>query len=393
MGGGKLRRGRGWVMRGGRGAGGVRRAAARAREGDWEEDRGGCAGTRSPGRRSARAHESVPPTNARPRSAGVVGRGPSLGAELRACMLVLMHPAFLFAAGGAAQRCAALRRTTHHTLPRSSRTLRMHRCCVALGADCLCMLPRLFRRAGYPALPPPILNSTHPPTRVSEQLPRAPCGAVASKRRLSTTTLCCGRRRSARCAAPLRPARTALERAQAQVSERARWRARLIAVMPARWRLPDNRSSPGLSRLVRRFATPATCVVHARQCASAISQLKEGSTVVINLSAIGSVDEQQRSIDFVAGGCYAMDGHQECLAEGVFLFAPSDMPVATASSRRDALVSLAKVGGDEHGEMDQQHMQQHMQQEQQQQDFGAEQPPRQHGGHDSAGSHPPGATY
>eukprot|EP00793_Prasinoderma_coloniale_P004752 PRCOL_00000513-RA len=79
------------------------------------------------------------------------------------------------------------------------------------------------------------------------------------------------------------------------------------------------------------------------ECASAISQLKEGSTVVINLSAIGSVDEQQRSIDFVAGGCYAMDGHQECLAEGVFLFAPSDMPVATASSRRDALVSLAKV--------------------------------------------------
>jgi len=69
-----------------------------------------------------------------------------------------------------------------------------------------------------------------------------------------------------------------------------------------------------------------------------------GSTVVINPSAIRCVDEQQRSIDFVAGGCYAIGGHQECLAEGVFLFAPSNMPFATATSRRDALVSLAKVG-------------------------------------------------
>ena len=32
--------------------------------------------------------------------------------------------------------------------------------------------------------------------------------------------------------------------------------------------------------------------------------------------------------------------------QGVFLFAPSNMPFATATSRRDALVSLAKVGSD-----------------------------------------------
>jgi len=59
----------------------------------------------------------------------------------------------------------------------------------------------------------------------------------------------------------------------------------------------------------------------------AIASLKEGNTVVLNLGKMANVEEQQRSVDFVAGGTHALNGYQECLGEGVFLFAPSDVSV------------------------------------------------------------------
>ena len=34
-------------------------------------------------------------------------------------------------------------------------------------------------------------------------------------------------------------------------------------------------------------------------------------------------DQAQRAVDFVAGGTYAIDGHQERVGESIFLFAPS----------------------------------------------------------------------
>ena len=34
-------------------------------------------------------------------------------------------------------------------------------------------------------------------------------------------------------------------------------------------------------------------------------------------------DQAQRAVDFIAGGTYAIDGHQERVGESIFLFAPS----------------------------------------------------------------------
>ncbi|GAQ78160.1 hypothetical protein KFL_000090060 [Klebsormidium nitens] len=68
---------------------------------------------------------------------------------------------------------------------------------------------------------------------------------------------------------------------------------------------------------------------------SAVSALKQGTTVILNLNGVKGVDEQQRCVDFVAGGCHALDGHQEYLAECVFLFAPPEVKVA-ASMVRDS---------------------------------------------------------
>ena len=63
---------------------------------------------------------------------------------------------------------------------------------------------------------------------------------------------------------------------------------------------------------------------------AAIRALKERKSVVLNLT-IMDPDQAQRSVDFVAGGTYALDGHQERIGESIFLFTPSCVQVRTQS--------------------------------------------------------------
>jgi cell division inhibitor SepF len=61
-----------------------------------------------------------------------------------------------------------------------------------------------------------------------------------------------------------------------------------------------------------------------------IQTLKEQRCVVLNLN-IMEPDEAQRAVDFVAGGTYAIDGHQERIGESIFLFTPRSVKVSTIS--------------------------------------------------------------
>jgi cell division inhibitor SepF len=61
-----------------------------------------------------------------------------------------------------------------------------------------------------------------------------------------------------------------------------------------------------------------------------IQALRERKSVVLNLN-IMDPEEAQRAVDFVAGGTYAMDGHQERVGESIFLFTPSCVKVSTLS--------------------------------------------------------------
>jgi len=61
-----------------------------------------------------------------------------------------------------------------------------------------------------------------------------------------------------------------------------------------------------------------------------IQALRERRSVVLNLN-IMDPDEAQRAVDFVAGGTYAIDGHQERIGESIFLFTPSCVQVTTQS--------------------------------------------------------------
>jgi len=59
-----------------------------------------------------------------------------------------------------------------------------------------------------------------------------------------------------------------------------------------------------------------------------IQSLRERKSVVLNLTLMDP-DQAQRAVDFVAGGTYAIDGHQERIGESIFLFTPSCVQVST----------------------------------------------------------------
>ncbi|PZV25812.1 MAG: cell division protein SepF [Snowella sp.] len=61
-----------------------------------------------------------------------------------------------------------------------------------------------------------------------------------------------------------------------------------------------------------------------------IQTLRERKSVVLNLNVMDP-EEAQRAVDFVAGGTYAIDGHQERIGESIFLFTPNSVKVSTLS--------------------------------------------------------------
>ncbi|MEB3356180.1 MAG: cell division protein SepF [Synechococcales bacterium] len=60
----------------------------------------------------------------------------------------------------------------------------------------------------------------------------------------------------------------------------------------------------------------------------AIVALRDRKTVILNLSYMDA-DQAQRSVDYVAGGVFAIDGHQERIGRSVFLFTPSTVQIST----------------------------------------------------------------
>lgn len=59
-----------------------------------------------------------------------------------------------------------------------------------------------------------------------------------------------------------------------------------------------------------------------------VEHLRSRKSVILNLTLMDS-DQAQRSVDFVAGATYAIDGHQERVGEGIFLFTPSTVTISS----------------------------------------------------------------
>lgn len=79
-----------------------------------------------------------------------------------------------------------------------------------------------------------------------------------------------------------------------------------------------------------------------------IQTLRERRSVVLNLNAM-QPEEAQRAVDFVAGGTYAMDGHQERIGESIFLFTPSCVKVSTLS---ETIHNVPEIKNNSHNRSD-----------------------------------------
>jgi cell division inhibitor SepF len=62
--------------------------------------------------------------------------------------------------------------------------------------------------------------------------------------------------------------------------------------------------------------------VRFEEATAAVQAVQQLKTVVLHLAGM-EPEEAQRTIDFVSGVVFAMDGQSERLGETVFLFAPS----------------------------------------------------------------------
>lgn len=72
----------------------------------------------------------------------------------------------------------------------------------------------------------------------------------------------------------------------------------------------------------------------------AVTALRERKAIILNLNAM-EVELAQRCADYVAGGAFAIDGHQKQLGENIFLFTPSfvqitDHPLADLAKAHQA---------------------------------------------------------
>jgi cell division inhibitor SepF len=118
---------------------------------------------------------------------------------------------------------------------------------------------------------------------------------------------------------------------QAVASDDARARRR-----PVRERMVS--SDPGMTSMNNVIGMPGAIngmsevmVMEPRsfeEMPQAIQALRERKSVVLNLTVMDP-DQAQRAVDFVAGGTYAMDGHQERIGESIFLFTPNCVQVST----------------------------------------------------------------
>ena len=76
-----------------------------------------------------------------------------------------------------------------------------------------------------------------------------------------------------------------------------------------------------------------------------IQALRERKTVILNLTMM-EPDQAQRAVDFVAGGTFAIDGHQERVGESIFLFAPSCVTVTNSFQEEASPSSMPSKGSE-----------------------------------------------
>ena len=77
------------------------------------------------------------------------------------------------------------------------------------------------------------------------------------------------------------------------------------------------------------------CVVEPRafdEALEIVNNLRNKKTVVLNMHLLDN-EQCQRIIDFLSGATHALDGHQQKIGNGVFIFAPNNVAISAEAER------------------------------------------------------------
>lgn len=67
-----------------------------------------------------------------------------------------------------------------------------------------------------------------------------------------------------------------------------------------------------------------------------VEHLRVRKSVLVNLHMLDN-EQSQRVVDFLSGATHAIDGHQQRIGEGVFLFAPANVLISAESTSSKAI--------------------------------------------------------
>ena len=67
-----------------------------------------------------------------------------------------------------------------------------------------------------------------------------------------------------------------------------------------------------------------------------VEHLRARKSVLLNLHMVDK-EGSQRIVDFLSGACHAIDGHQQKIGDGVFLFAPATVVISSESNSSKAI--------------------------------------------------------
>ncbi|HEY9788394.1 MAG TPA: cell division protein SepF [Candidatus Obscuribacterales bacterium] len=104
---------------------------------------------------------------------------------------------------------------------------------------------------------------------------------------------------------------------------------------------PARQISPSNKVVDHPSAAPASevLVIEPRQFEESleiVEHLRSRKSVLLNLHMLDN-ENSQRVVDFLSGACHAIDGHQQRIGDGVFLFAPSSVIISSESSSSKAI--------------------------------------------------------
>jgi len=96
------------------------------------------------------------------------------------------------------------------------------------------------------------------------------------------------------------------------------------------------KKKPGLKVIAHPKTSPYEVVVNEpktfEESLDLVNNLRDGRSIILNLHLLDA-EQSQRVVDFVSGATHAVDGHQQRIGEGVFIFTPRNISIAAETEK------------------------------------------------------------